>query len=890
MRIFSKTVRASAGSTTGPAPDGRKLPSSKTTGLRVKTVKHSITGIVVIAMALLAYVSFLLTTNYASQTNLQQTLLDQFRLENGWRATALSFFFKDRREDISNLASHREIDVFFENRALGMSMEYGLKQSIPPIKERFVALLNHDRVDQETAYTQIVLLDEKGAVLVHASAPGRTIKLPKDMQRLVDPGRRGGDVIAEDRDRTILISTPYYFKGQYSGQIVAWLNSDYIADHVMIPQGAPARTTRLVTNTNSVYLPAGSPPIPGVQDRSDGLPIWLEEKGPRGTVRDMLGLSTPVKDTPFFLVTVAPANDVLGGLKPRGLLLGMGILAMTIIGGGFIIARTMTRSLVLQTRLDVSLQHERSVQEKNRQLENEINERQQAENALRQSEEQYRTLVETSPDVIFTLSLDDGIIRSLNTAFEQMTGWSRDEWLGRPFLDIVHPDDRALARTKHQEAINEGGALRYELRCLAKSGEYRITELTTTALRNNEAVVGRLGIARDITERNRLEEQLRQAVKMQAVGQLAGGIAHDFNNILSVIIGSCDLLLMDLPGDSPHRSKVELLLTSAERGAQLTRNLLTFSRKQIITMRPGDLNEMIRTVEPLISRLIREDVHFSVELAPGELWCLSDSTQIEQVLMNLAANASDAMVKGGRLTMTTSRLTMDSEFKRVHGFGHDGDYAVLRVDDTGFGMDNETRKRVFEPFFTTKEVGKGTGLGLATVFGIVKQHHGYIDVRSEVGRGTSFTIYLPLIAEDSVASDRAESSLGKLIGGSETILIAEDDEAVRVMLKSLLCSAGYRVIEAQDGLDAEIKFREHRDRVSLLVFDVIMPRKNGKQAYDAIRSLCSDIKCLFLSGYTADIIGTTGISEDEGGFLQKPVIPSVLLNKIREILDTRTKK
>ncbi len=871
-------------------PSEEKMLAEKRMGCRVKTWRHAIAGIVIIALALLAYVSFLLTTNYSSQTNLQQTLLEQFRMENGWRATALAFFFKDRCEDMINLASHREIDVFFDNRAHGMSMESGLKPSIHPIKERFVALLNHDRIDQESAYTQIVLIDEKGTVLVQASAPGLAVKLPTDMKRFVDPKHGSGVVIAEDSDRAILISTAYFLKGRHVGQIVAWIDPNFISDHVMIPQGTPERTTRLVTNTNTVFLPAGLPPIADVLDRSDGLPIRFKEKSLRGTKQDMIGLSTPVKDTPFFLLTVAPAGDVLGGLKPRGLLVGMGIRALTIIGGVVVIARTMTQSLVLQTRLDVSLQHEQSVQEKNRQLENEIKDRMQAENALRHSEEQYRTLVETSPDVIFTISLDDGTIRSLNTAFEKMMGWSREEWLGRPFLDILHPDDRALASTKQAEARNGGGVLRYELRCLAKSGEYRTTELTTTALWNNGSVVGRLGIARDITERNALEEQLRQAVKMQAVGQLAGGIAHDFNNILSVIIGSCDLLLMDMPGDSPHRSKVELLLSSAERGAQLTRNLLTFSRKQIITMRPGNLNDMIRTVEPLISRLIREDVRFIVELAQEELWCMADSTQIEQVLMNLAANASDAMIKGGRLTMTTSRTTMDSEFKRIHGFGHDGDYAVLRVDDTGFGMDSETKKRVFEPFFTTKGVGKGTGLGLATVFGIVKQHRGYIDVISEIGRGTRFTIYLPLISQESVVPDRIEPSMEELIGGSETILIAEDDEAVRVMLKSVLCSAGYRVIEARDGLDAEIKFREHRDKVSLLVFDVIMPRKNGKEAYEAIHSLRSDIKCLFLSGYTADIIGTTGISEEEGGFLQKPVVPSVLLNKIREILDSRSNK
>jgi signal transduction histidine kinase len=436
--------------------------------------------------------------------------------------------------------------------------------------------------------------------------------------------------------------------------------------------------------------------------------------------------------------------------------------------------------------------------------------------------------------------------------------------------------------------MNGAGTLRYELRCITKSGEYRITELTTTDLLNNGIVAGRLGIARDITERTALEEKLRQAVKMQAVGQLAGGIAHDFNNILSVIISASDLLLLDMPDDNTLRSHAEMILKSAERGAQLTRNLLAFSRKQILSMRPGDLNEIIRSVEPLIARLIREDLAFTVSLAPGELRCLADSTQVEQVLMNLAANASDAMAKGGRLTVSTDRMTMDAEFKRIHGFGQDGDYAVLRVDDTGYGMDDRTRERVFEPFFTTKEVGKGTGLGLATVFGIVKQHRGYIEVRSEVGKGTTFTIYIPLITE-SASDFTVTIRNSRPIGGKETILIAEDDETVRTMLKSVLSGAGYRVVEAQDGQDAEKKYIDYEAEISLLVFDVIMPNKNGKQAYDAIRRRRPDMKCLFLSGYASDIIGQTGVSEEEGGFLQKPVMPAVLLKKIREILDARAK-
>ncbi|HSQ77817.1 MAG TPA: PAS domain S-box protein, partial [Nitrospirota bacterium] len=532
---------------------------------------------------------------------------------------------------------------------------------------------------------------------------------------------------------------------------------------------------------------------------------------------------------------------------------------------------------------DASRRHEQNVREKNRQLEREIAERKQAEDKLRESEDRYRTLVETSPDVIFTVSFGDGVFRSINPAFEKITGWPRTEWIGRSFLDIIHPDDHALVLEKHREAINGAGAMRYDLRCLTRSGKYRITEVTTAPILRNGAVSGRLGIARDITERTVLEEQLRHGVKMQAIGQLAGGIAHDFNNILSVIIGACDLVLMDLQEGSPQRRKIQMVLTSAERGAQLTRNLLTFSRKQVVMMQERNLNEIVLSIEPLIAGLIREDVRFSVDLTADRLLCMVDSVQVEQVLMNLAANARDAMTGGGRFTIASGQVTMDGEFRRERGFGREGRYAVLRVEDTGSGMDEKTRVRIFEPFFTTKDVGKGTGLGLATVFGIVKQHNGYIEVKSEIGRGTVFFIYLPLVADRADRAGAAPAPEHRL-RGSETVLVAEDDESVRAVITQILAGSGYRVIAAYDGEDAETKFHDHRDEIDLLIFDVIMPRKNGKQAYDSIKKIRSDLKCLFLSGYAADIINNSGISEQEGAFLQKPVPPHLLLTKVREIL------
>ncbi len=840
-------------------------------------------GFVIAVIALLAYVSFLLTSNYLSQKNLQRTLLEQFRLETVTRATTISYFFTERRDDLRNLALSREIAVFFENRALGMSMEYGLKQSLPPIKNLLASLIDRSRIDQESMYLQIVLLDEKSDLLVQVAETGRARLLSGEKKKYASPGHPAGMVFAEGPDRSILIATSYFFKGRYAGEIVAWINPAYISRHVVKPCEHPECTLSLVTAGKALYIPADQPDASGLPDHVSDQPFRYQEREPGKMSRDMIGMAAAVKDTPFQLFSRQPAQALVGGLHPGRLLVGMVILALAIIGGSLTVVRVMARSVQLQAMLDASRDHEQNAREQNKRLEREIAERKQAENALRDSEDRYRTLVETSPDVIFTLSFGDGIFRSINPAFERISGWSRTEWIGKSFLDIVHPDDRALALEKHNEAVNGAGVIRLDLRCLTSSGEHRIIEVTTAPLLRNGAVSGLLGIARDITERTVLEDQLRHAVKMKAVGQLAGGIAHDFNNILSVIIGACDLVLMDLPEDNPGRSRIQMVLTSAERGAQLTRNLLTFSRKQVVRMQAGDLNEIILRAEPLIARLIREDIRFTVNPSQERLLCMTDGTQIEQALMNFAANARDAMTGGGQFTINTSRVTIDGAFRRERGFGREGDYALLRVADTGAGMDEKTKERIFEPFFTTKDVGKGTGLGLATVFGIVRQHNGYIEVKSKVGKGTVFLIYLPLMAE---IADRAASlpAAERFLRGSETVLVAEDEGSVRAVITQILAKSGYRVIEAFDGEDAELKFQEHQGEIDLLILDVIMPKKNGKQAYDNIQKIRPDLKCLFLSGYTADIISNTGISEKEGAFLQKPVPPHLLLTKVREIL------
>lgn len=390
-------------------------------------------------------------------------------------------------------------------------------------------------------------------------------------------------------------------------------------------------------------------------------------------------------------------------------------------------------------------------------------------------------------------------------------------------------------------------------------------------------------IVHDITEKKKLEAQLLHAQKMEAIGQFAGGIAHDFNNILTAIIGYGNLLQIGLNQDETMSGYVDSIVDSAEKAASLTQALLAFSRKQLINTKPVNINEIIIAIEKLLPRLIGEDIEVSVHLSSEDLIVIADAPQIEQVLMNLATNARDAMSDGGSLIIRTDVLILDDDFINAHGFGSRGHYALISVMDTGHGMDNITKEKIFEPFFTTKEVGKGTGLGLSMAYGIVEQHGGYIDVYSELGKGTVFKIYLPLIKSNVEEVKPAAISMPKT--GTEVILLAEDDKEVRNLTRNVLDSFGYQVIEAVNGEDAINKFIKDKDKIQFLIFDLIMPKKNGKEAFEAIKKIRPDMKVLFMSGYADDIIQKKGALEEGITLMQKPNSPYELLRKLRELLD-----
>ncbi len=384
-------------------------------------------------------------------------------------------------------------------------------------------------------------------------------------------------------------------------------------------------------------------------------------------------------------------------------------------------------------------------------------------------------------------------------------------------------------------------------------------------------------------EKALLEDQLRHAQKMEAIGTLAGGIAHDFNNILTTIIGYGHLLTLQIGENEALKHHVGQILVSAERAATLTKSLLAFSRKQLIKLQGTDLNHVITSVQKLLARLIREDIEIKLNLSTERLTLMADPGQIDQVLMNLVTNARDAMPQGGTITIATESVAIDRDFFKGRSNAKPGYYARLSVSDTGSGMNEETRKRIFDPFFTTKEVGKGTGLGLSMIYGIIKQHEGYVDLESEEGKGTTFMIYLPLSDIEVEIKEEEHKDLPQ--GGTETILIAEDDNNVRKLAKEVLERSGYTVIQATNGEDALAKFEEHKDAIDLFLLDVVMPKKNGKEVWDQIRRLKPDSKSIFVSGYAYDIIHEKGVIKDEINFISKPISPEELLRNVREVLD-----
>ena len=516
-----------------------------------------------------------------------------------------------------------------------------------------------------------------------------------------------------------------------------------------------------------------------------------------------------------------------------------------------------------------------------------VTEQKISEKARIEAEARYRTLVEQLVAVTYIARLGlEGEWLYVSPQIWAMLGYTPDEWLAdqKIWISRVHPEDRTLVESAEEGAI-AGRAFRAQYRLLHRDGRVVWVDDTASVMRDAEGNSLLHGVLLDITERKGLETELHQAQKMQAVGQLAGGIAHDFNNILTVILGYAQILLdRDRPNEEQVLRSSEQIRNAADRAAALTRQLLAFSRKQVLQPRILNLNSVLADLDKMLRRLITENIHIATHGASDLGSVKADPVQLEQVILNLCINGRDAMPNGGYLTVETANVELDQAYADEHDTVQPGRYVMLAVTDTGSGMNAETQARIFEPFFTTKELGKGTGLGLATVYGIVKQSGGYIWVYSEPGHGSTFKVYLPLV-EAAAESPSLSATAVSSVRGIETILLVEDDRMVRNLARSILEACGYRVIVPEHLEEVEALCKQHSGPIDLMLTDVVMPGISGYELARRVAPLRPDMRVVYMSGYPENAMAHQGLLEPGVMLLQKPFTPAVLARKIREVLD-----
>ncbi|MEN6440007.1 MAG: ATP-binding protein [Syntrophobacter sp.] len=821
-------------------------------------------SMVLFSLALIGCITILLYIAYSSQQRIQTFALDQLRQDAEKRAGAVSYFYLERRNDLNSLAEQRALSTFFENQALGMSMQYGLRDSLFAISEQFEKLLDEKKLGAQRIFTRVLFLNTDGSILTESRAKGSG---EADARPLSPPALGEGTypdirLIGERNETGVIATIPYYFKGKYVGRIIAFIASDVVYDYLLQPQTSPSKRALAVTGEKGQLLYSALGPAQNVlhvienhsPEMISGLTYHYGIPGENGANKEIISLRTPIHDTPFYLVSIAPSEEILSGLTPAKLLFFMAAVCLLILCAMLLVTRINSRKFLLQARLSEAARSQKALEEKNELLQKEIAERLRAEESLRNSQELFSTFMSHLPAAVYMRD-PEGRFLFANRYCMEVFGW--EDVIGKTAAELFPPEQAERMDSDDKMALRQGKHVINETISNALGGERVFETRKFTVLAGRDTTL--LGaVLLDITERRkaeadkqRLELQLRQSQKLEAIGTLAGGIAHDFNNILSPIIGFTEMALADIPRTSQMSDNLEEVLKAANRARDLVKQILFVSRYVPEQQRAAvDLSSVVSEALKFLRALLPTTIEIRRNLEKGVV--LADVTQIHRVLMNLCTNAAHAMNDRGILDVQLSRVDLgksDLADRSIVDL-RPGSYLELCISDTGSGMDTATMERIFDPYFTTKEVGKGSGLGLAVVRGIVKKHDGAISVRSEQGKGTTFRVYLPLM-EASV--DRTADTVKALPTGNERVLLVDDERVVAEMGKAVLDRLGYRVTTETDSLRALDIFRSRPDEFDLIITDYTMPHLTGIDLSREMHLIRPDIPIILCTGYSQEV-------------------------------------
>jgi PAS domain S-box-containing protein len=840
------------------------------------------TGVLVATgLALAALVGYLLLTNYRSALRVRDNLLTQRVQHVRSHALAVGHFLASASEDLRYLAESREVAAFYESRDLGMSMQYGLALSLVPIGDRMRALVQQ-LGDTPSRFERVELIDESGRVLVDSGGGGRPPW--SDDPRLTTSG---GKVVLTS-DGRLAIARPHLFKGRRVGLFVARLRLESVLG-VLPPAQARTDSSFVILDqegrrcTAERAGPTGDLPARLAAIPADGRMVELSEASGSEAPARFLAVRVMIPGQDLSLAQVDRRDDLVGALSPRASAVQLTVATFAVILLLGLALFLNTRSLVLQARLDESLRREKEIAEKRDALEREIAERERLEAA-------HAVLAMAVGQAAEAIAVADerGVLEYSNAAFQLMAG--EVQVRGRLAADLFTAGAGDGGLPGLAQALSRTTPWKGELSIRSSAGDPIDAEVVTSPVQSRGgAIIKYVIVARDVTEEKRLRDQLRHSQKLEAIGTLAGGVAHDFRNLLAAIKANAEFCLDGMPSSDPSRQDVLQILEAVARSVELTRQLLAFGRRQVLKPETLEINGVVSSVERMLRRTIGENIELETRLGDDLALVHVDRGQLEQVLVNLVVNARDAMPRGGRLIVSTEGVLLDEADARRLEAPAPGEYVKVSVTDDGVGMDPVTLTRIFEPFFTTKPQGKGTGLGLATVYGIVQQSRGVIAVRSAPEEGATFDIYLPAHREAPTAArvpapPPVEACRVPAGRADEVVLVVEDEEQLRAALQRQLASEGYQVLTAADGRDA-VALLASVERIDLLLSDVVMPHLGGSELARLFRARHPTAPVILMTGYSDEAVARDGELGPAAALIQKPYDFPDLAQLVRRLLD-----